>query len=130
MPSRLRPWVCAVVLLALACASPASTQERFGAKPRPKQEEGVQVPPMRGPEKPDLPAPPPPIVLASPLRPSVMPDTAPRIGGLSSQAIGGGQCRTSCARSYYRCLSGDDMSTCGPGWSRCLVACPDVTSSE
>ena len=131
MLSCLRPWVCAVVLLALACASPASAQQRFGAKPKPKQEEGVQVPPLRGPEKPDLPPEaPPPIVLASPLRSSAMPDSAPRIGGLSAQATGGGQCHTACARRYYRCLSGDEMSICGPDWSRCLVGCPDVTSSE
>jgi hypothetical protein len=128
MVHSLRLCLSAVVAATLACAGPAAAQTT--PRPKPKQEEGVPVPPMRPAQTPDPPAAaPPPVVLASPL-PSSMPDSAPRLGGLAAQARGGAQCRTDCARRYYRCLSQDEMSSCGPAWSRCLIACPQVSSSE
>ena len=117
----------ALVLAAIACAPPSYAQSR---KPAPKQEEGVPVPPMRPTQAPDPPAvAAPPPVLIEPSR-STMPDSAPRIGGLSEQARGGALCRTDCATRYYRCLSQDDMSSCGPAWSQCQVGCPPTSSSE
>jgi hypothetical protein len=119
--------VVGAAIAALAYASPASAQT---SKPKPKQEEGVPVPPMRPAQKRDAPAAPPPQVLASPIPRSEMPDSAPRMGGLADQARGGALCRTDCSRRYYRCLSQNEMSECGPAWSRCQTGCPQVSSSE
>jgi hypothetical protein len=131
MPLSLRLFASALMLMALACPAPAAAQ-RYGANPKAKQEEGVPVPPMRGPEpKPEAPQPPPPSPIMSPapyFEP--LPDTTPRIGGLDEQRTGGGRCRTGCAQDYYRCLSGDEMSNCGPARGRCLISCPSVSSSE
>jgi hypothetical protein len=132
MSRSLRLFASALVLAAVACAAPAAAQ-RYGANPKPKQEEGVPVPPMRGPEpKPEAskaPAAPSPIMSPAPYF-EPLPDTTPRIGGLDERPTGGGRCRTSCAQDYYRCLSGDGMSICGPAWSRCLISCPSVSSSD
>jgi hypothetical protein len=126
----LRLFASALVLMTLASAGPAAAQRE---KPKVKQEEGVPVPQMRGPEpKPEAPAkpaPPGPIMSPAPYF-EPLPDSAPRIGGLGEQRTGGGICRTDCARQYYRCLSSDEMSNCGPAWSRCLISCPSVTSSD
>lgn len=34
-----------------------------------------------------------------------------------------GQCRLSCARSYYFCLSADGGDDCAPSWSQCRARC-------
>ena len=34
-----------------------------------------------------------------------------------------GDCRRSCARSYYFCLSGQDPDSCPSGWTQCLADC-------
>jgi hypothetical protein len=34
-----------------------------------------------------------------------------------------GQCRVTCAHTYYFCLSGDDAPSCPQNWSSCLDAC-------
>ncbi|MDO8800537.1 hypothetical protein [Phenylobacterium sp.] len=34
-----------------------------------------------------------------------------------------GQCRLSCAQSYYFCLSGDGGDDCPATWSQCRAAC-------
>jgi len=130
MPRGFRLCVCAALAAGLACAGPAAAQTK--PRPKPKQEEGVPVPPMRPAQAAAGPAaaPPPPVILSSPIPRSDFPDSAPRIGGLSEQPRGGAQCRTDCARRYYRCLSDDDMSSCGPAWSQCQVGCPPISSSE
>ena len=130
MARGIRLCVLAVLAAALACAGPAAAQTM--PRPKPKQEEGVQVPPMRPSQQPDVAAVAvaPPVVLASPMPRNDFPDSAPRIGGLREQLKGGAQCRSDCARRYYRCLSNDDMSACGPAWSQCQVSCPPVSSSE
>ena len=130
MARGFRLCVFAVLAAALGCAGPAAAQTK--PKPKPKQEEGVPVPPMRPAQQPEAPvaAVPPPVILASPIPRNDFPDSAPRIGGLAEQARGGSLCRSDCARSYYRCLSDDDMSSCGPAWSQCQVGCPPVSSSE
>jgi hypothetical protein len=121
--------VCALAALAaaLACAPAAHAAE----KAKVKQEEGVPRPQMKPAKKRDPVTPvPPPVVLASPMPHDDFPDSAPRIGGLAAQATGGASCRTDCAKSYYRCLADDDMSSCSPAWSQCLVGCPAISSSE
>lgn len=35
----------------------------------------------------------------------------------------GGQCRRSCARDYYFCLSSEDEATCSPVWVKCQARC-------
>lgn len=132
MSRRFRLFASALALTALACAGPVGAQS-FAGKPKAKQEEGVPVPPMTRPQpkadaKPAAGAPSPIQSPAPYFEP--LPDTTPRIGGLSAQPTGGGRCRTACAQSYYRCLSSDEMGVCGPYWSQCLVSCPSVSSSE
>jgi len=34
-----------------------------------------------------------------------------------------GQCRRTCARSYYFCLASDSPDDCGPTWSQCASSC-------
>ncbi len=34
-----------------------------------------------------------------------------------------GQCRLSCAHTYYRCLSGDYAERCPQDWTLCLAGC-------
>jgi len=34
-----------------------------------------------------------------------------------------GQCRTSCAHTYYFCLSSPGSTDCGASWSQCLTDC-------
>jgi hypothetical protein len=127
MRTALRLVVSAFAMTVLACASAAMAQST--AEPKPKQEEGVQAPLMRPYQEPDAPVatPPAPVV---PIPRSDFPDSAPRIGGLSEQARGGAQCRTDCARRYYRCLAQDEMASCSPAWTQCQVGCPKVSSSE
>ena len=68
--------------------------------------------------------------LAAPQLISPMPDAAPRftwnpaprVGGFAS-APDGGQCRQSCAQSYYMCGSGDDQQNCSQAWTQCLATC-------
>lgn len=35
----------------------------------------------------------------------------------------GGQCRRSCVRDYYFCLSAEDEATCSPIWVKCQARC-------
>jgi hypothetical protein len=53
-----------------------------------------------------------PLPLPLPVRSSLSP----------SSAATGSQCRLSCSRSYYVCLSGDD-DRCPQTWSRCVTGC-------
>ncbi len=57
-------------------------------------------------------------------------DTTRRLGGFADdQATGGSQCRTTCAKSYYMCLSADDAAQCSPAYARCTVTCPSVSGT-
>ena len=42
-----------------------------------------------------------------------------------------GQCRATCAHTYYFCLSGDDAPSCPQSWTSCLAGCgrPPETAS-
>jgi hypothetical protein len=35
----------------------------------------------------------------------------------------GGQCRLTCAHSYYFCLAGEDAPSCPTSWTSCLADC-------
>ena len=57
-------------------------------------------------------------------------DTAKRVTGYAGdQAVGGADCRTTCDKAYYLCLSNDDSGQCPTGWTRCLTACPAHSSN-
>ena len=34
-----------------------------------------------------------------------------------------GQCRVTCAHTYYFCLAGEDAPSCPQNWSSCLITC-------
>lgn len=45
------------------------------------------------------------------------------------EPAGADQCRLSCARSYYFCLSGDTPEQCPQAWGQCRAACaPDASA--
>jgi hypothetical protein len=49
---------------------------------------------------------------------------APRSPIPPPPALGGnGQCRLTCAHSYYRCLAGDYAEQCPQSWTLCLADC-------
>jgi hypothetical protein len=56
-------------------------------------------------------------------------DTAKRVTGLGADAVGGADCRTGCAKTYYMCLSIDDSGQCPSAWAQCLAACPAHSSN-
>ena len=57
-------------------------------------------------------------------------DPAPRVGRYAGdQAAGGADCRTSCDKAYYLCLSTDDGGQCSTTWSQCLTGCPSHSSN-
>ncbi len=33
------------------------------------------------------------------------------------------QCKATCSRTYYFCISGSDQTDCSPKWSQCLSRC-------
>ncbi|WP_304168312.1 hypothetical protein [Phenylobacterium aquaticum] len=124
-------------VLALALASPAGAQQ--GGRitvitPSPLQAGGVALrgalssapasatsapgrTPLNDPSQ-DLPDPAAALAL-SPARPPA--------GGLSTEEVG--QCRLSCAQTYYFCLAQDAAQDCSPQWGQCRAACdaPEVS---
>lgn len=53
----------------------------------------------------------------------------PPAGALSAGELG--QCRLSCAQTYYFCLAQDASEDCSPNWGQCRAACdaPAVSRS-
>ncbi len=47
----------------------------------------------------------------------ILPPVAGPVGGAAQQ------CRTSCAQSYYFCLSDGRSDDCSTSWSQCRLAC-------
>jgi hypothetical protein len=115
-----------LLVLALALVPAAASPQASG--------KGPLV--LRGPEKPAPPAPartanadqapaaPPSDIatglMASPATPLIAP-TAPNFGG--------SECRRACARDLYQCRVDRDEIDCNPAWMRCVIACPEVSSS-
>jgi hypothetical protein len=50
-----------------------------------------------------------------------VPTALPSVAGQPAADVG--QCRRSCARSYYFCLASDSPDDCGPTWSQCASSC-------
>jgi hypothetical protein len=59
-------------------------------------------------------------LLTSPASPLVAP---------APLTFGGAECRRSCARDLYQCRVARDEIDCNPVWMRCVLACPDASSS-
>lgn len=89
----------ALLLMSMALASPAGAAGPAPKQPLPKKV--VVAPPVTTPS----------VVLQSPIP-------------LASAAPGGdaGQCRSSCARTYYFC-SGQDDDQCPTQWAQCTARC-------
>ena len=47
----------------------------------------------------------------------------------TSLSFGGAECRRSCAQDLYFCRADRDEVDCNPVWTRCVVACPEGSSS-
>lgn len=101
------------VALILVLASPA------GAQPQ-------AAPTLRGSQSADTPAPVGPSA-PRPGTPAV--DLAPQVPiplrTLAETPVGGeaGQCRLTCAQSYYFCLATEGAEDCGPTWGQCRAKC-------
>jgi hypothetical protein len=108
----------AVATTLLLAQADAQTQPAPPVQPTPKAAAPVLAPmtplPPRAPD-PDLDFNPP--------------DTTQRVGGLADLPLGGADCRTTCDKTYYICLSTEDADQCSSAWTRCLVACPQSSSS-
>lgn len=69
-------------------------------------------------------------VLAPALPPPLPQTSAPNVPryapplSFGSDASSGGQCRLSCARTYYFCLANNGDDTCAQDWGQCRARCP------
>jgi hypothetical protein len=88
---------------------------------------------LRGPEQPAKVSAPPP----TPARPSLPTDVAsglltspaPPLSSPASANSGGSECRRSCAQDLYMCRADRDEVDCNPVWMRCVLSCPEASSS-
>ncbi len=111
----------ALLILALAVASPASAQQAPTTLISPP----AATPVLRGSLSADAAAAPDatsPVAAnaAAALAQSFIP-----LRSLPDTPVAGaaGQCRLSCAQSYYFCLSGDGGDDCPATWGQCRAAC-------
>lgn len=110
-----------LVALILALASPA------GAQPQ-------AAPTLRGSQSAD--APPPFGAVSAPRTPAI--DLAPQLPiplrAVAETPVAGeaGQCRLTCAQSYYFCLASDGAEDCAPTWGQCRARCdtPSAVASS
>jgi hypothetical protein len=113
---RLRFSLAAVLALGLAASALAQDA------PKPAVDGG-----LRGPI-----APPRPIQRTPDpaLDPGALADTARGVDRtIGDQALGGADCRTNCAQTYYMCLAVEDADQCSPRWARCTAGCPSNSSN-
>ena len=55
--------------------------------------------------------------------------TPPPVPALASPLpLDDGQCRRTCAHTYYRCLAGDYAEQCPQAWTLCLADCARATA--
>jgi hypothetical protein len=99
-----------MLLLALSPSARAAT-------PRPPANASVDAAGLRGTVSPT--ASPTPGNAASAARKSALRSPIPPPPTLSDN----GQCRLTCAHSYYRCLAGDYAEQCPQTWTLCLADC-------
>ena len=104
--------VLTLILLALAMASPAGAQQKSRTTVVPKI-----TPALRGSQS----AVAPPVAAAAQSLFLPQPLSGPQAG------VGAGQCRLSCAQSYYFCLSTEGAEDCGSNWGQCRARC-DVST--
>lgn len=84
----------------------------------------LAAPALRGSQSADPPA---PVGASAPQTPAV--DLAPQLPiplrTLAETPVGGeaGQCRLTCAQSYYFCLASDGAEDCAPTWGQCRAKC-------
>lgn len=101
----------ALLVLTLALAGPAGAQQATpAATPTLRGVQSVESPSAAGVAS----------SVAATLAQSFIP-----LRSLSDTPVAGepGQCRLSCAQSYYFCLSGDGGDDCPATWGQCRAAC-------
>lgn len=108
-------FLVSLALLAAPALAGHAASEETKAKPAAK----LKLPTsLRGSIQPQRPR--QPIALVSP---TPKPPVAAPITPLASAAPNTGQCRASCAHTYYFCLSGPVTTDCAETWSQCSVSC-------
>ena len=114
--------VLALLVLTLALASPASAQKapmKVITPPRPA------APALRGLQSADTPGVAAPASMVAATAAATLAQSFIPLRSLSDIPVAGeaGQCRLSCAQSYYFCLAGDGSDDCAPTWGQCRAAC-------
>lgn len=124
-----------LLILAMALAAPAGAQQA-GRYAMPAPSAPRESPALRGALAADLdePAADSPAAVPGVLAPAILPPPAstaappayspPVSTSFGADASGGGQCRQSCARTYYFCLANDDDDNCSQDWGQCRAKCP------
>ena len=124
-----------LISLSLAITQVAASQAAAPEEPKLKLPAKAKLPTnLRGSTTPDAPAP-----IARKLAPILAPfglasarqpagfSPAPQISTSSLATTTAkpdvGQCRTTCAHTYYFCLSGSINIDCADSWSQCLTDC-------
>ena len=116
-----------LIVLALALGPLAARGEGSG--------QAAGRPVLRGPERPPRAS---SVHAISPLpRASLPPDMASELLASPAQPLaastpasfGGAECRNTCALDLYLCRADRDEVDCNPVWTRCVVACPEGSSS-
>ncbi|ATQ40916.1 hypothetical protein [Caulobacter mirabilis] len=105
-----------VLILAGALATPASAQLRGKIQIVKPEAAPAGLRGVAGGASQDAPRPRGDLSALVPAPPPVRPASSP----LPAE---GGQCRKTCARDYYFCLSAEDEATCSPIWVKCQARC-------
>ncbi|CAN5756645.1 hypothetical protein BH11PSE1_BH11PSE1_23600 [soil metagenome] len=114
--------VLALLVLTLALASPASAQKTpIKVIPPP----APAAPALRGLQSADSPGVAMPAGAVAATAAGVLAQSFIPLRSLPDTPVAGeaGQCRLSCAQSYYFCLAGDGSDDCAPTWGQCRAAC-------
>ena len=125
----MRRLIALVVLTTLLTPGLAAAQD---AKPKPARPPIVQPKPVETPAPKTT-----PVQSYLALPPSLHPGDGFNAGGFSSGGLASGglrsslpvigdpapQCRATCAKANYLCLSTDDASLCSPRWATCVSTC-------
>lgn len=102
----------ALLVLTLALAGPAGAQQAPAASPTLRGSQSVETSSAE------------PASTVEAARAALAQSTIP-LRSLPGTPVTGaaGQCRLSCAQSYYFCLSGDGGDDCPATWGQCRAAC-------
>lgn len=121
-----------VILVLALLLAPAATLAQAQSS---VQSSGKAPAALRGREKPKPPVAPTPgaeeirASLPSDIATGLLTSPAPPLAAPIPPTFGGAECRRACARDLYQCRVQNDEVDCNPAWMRCVLACPELSSS-